>query len=114
LAGVVALGMYKAPLWLWSAALAGTAIVWQWGVHGSAGVFGVILWLFAIAFALLAVPAIRRAALIAPAFKFVKGTLPKVSIPRRRRSKPVPSASTRSCSPARPIGTSCARLRPSC
>ena len=79
LAGVIALGMYKAPLWLWSAALAGTAIVWQWGVHGSAGVFGVILWLFAIAFALLAVPAIRRAALIAPAFKFVKGTLPKVS-----------------------------------
>jgi acyl-CoA dehydrogenase len=79
LAGVVALGMYKAPLWLWSAALALAAVIWQSAIHGSAGVFGLLLWLFAIAFALLAVPAIRRAALVAPAFKFVKGTLPKVS-----------------------------------
>jgi acyl-CoA dehydrogenase len=79
LAGVIALGMRKAPLWVWAASLVGAALVWQWGVHGSMGLFGFLLWLFAIAFGLLAVPAIRRAALIAPAFKFVKGTLPKVS-----------------------------------
>ena len=80
LAGIVALGMYKAPLWGWAAALAFAALVWQTAtVHGHVGIFGALLWLFAIAFAVLAIPAVRRAALIAPAFKFVKGTLPKVS-----------------------------------
>jgi acyl-CoA dehydrogenase len=79
LAGVIALGMRKAPLWVWAASLAAAALLWQWSVHGSMGLFGALLWLLAIAFGLLAVPAIRRAALIAPAFKFVKGTLPKVS-----------------------------------
>jgi len=79
LAGVIALGMYKAPLWLWAAGLAFTALIWQTAIHGSAGIFGFFLWLLAIAFGLLAVPAIRRAVLIAPVFKFVKGTLPKVS-----------------------------------
>ncbi len=79
LAGVIALGMRKAPLWAWATSLGVAALLWQWSVHGSMGLFGFLLWLFAIAFGLLAVPAIRRAALIAPAFKFVKGTLPKVS-----------------------------------
>ena len=80
LAGVIALGMRKAPLWAWAGSLAVAALIWQSGsVHGSMGLFGFLLWAFAIAFGLLAVPAIRRAALIAPAFKFVKGTLPKVS-----------------------------------
>jgi acyl-CoA dehydrogenase len=79
LAGAIAFGMRKAPLWVWGASLGGAALVWQWGAHGSMGLFGFLLWLFAIAFGLLAVPAIRRAALIPPVFKFVKGTLPKVS-----------------------------------
>jgi acyl-CoA dehydrogenase len=79
LAGVIALGMHKAPLWLWGASLAVAAIVWHASIHGSMGLFGFLLWLFAIAFGLLAVPEIRRAALIAPAFRLVKGTLPKVS-----------------------------------
>jgi len=79
LAGVVALGMYKAPLWAWAAALAVSAILWQSAIHGSMGLFGFALWLAAIAFGLLAVPQIRRTLLIAPAFKFVRGTLPKVS-----------------------------------
>ena len=79
LAGVIALGMHKAPLWLWGASLAVAAIIWQASIHGSMGLFGFLLWLFAIAFGLLAVPEIRRAALIAPVFKLVKGTLPKVS-----------------------------------
>jgi acyl-CoA dehydrogenase len=80
LAGILALGMYKAPLWAWAGALAVAALIWRTGaVHGHTGVFGFLLWLFVIAFAALAVPAIRRAALTAPVFKFVKGTLPKVS-----------------------------------
>jgi acyl-CoA dehydrogenase len=79
LAGVVALGMYKAPLWLWATAFALAAIVWQGVVHESAGLFGYLLWSAAIAFAFLSVPAIRRTLVTAPAFKFVSGTLPKVS-----------------------------------
>src|SRR4029078_6396137 len=79
LAGVIALVMRKAPLWAWAAALAVAALVWQGAVHGSMGLFGFLLWAFAITFGLLAVPDIRPRALIAPAFKFVKGTLPKVS-----------------------------------
>jgi acyl-CoA dehydrogenase len=80
LAGLLALGMYKAPLWAWAGALAIAAFIWRSeAVHGHTGLFGFLLWLFVIAFAAMAVPAIRRAALTAPVFKFVKGTLPKVS-----------------------------------
>ena len=80
LAGILALGMYKAPLWAWAAALAAAALIWRAeAVHGHTGVFGFLLWLFVIAFAVMAIPGVRRAALSAPVFKFVKGTLPKVS-----------------------------------
>ena len=80
LAGFLALGMYKAPLWAWAGALAVAALIWRSeAVHGHTGLFGFLLWLFVIAFAAMAIPAVRRAALTAPVFKFVKGTLPKVS-----------------------------------
>jgi acyl-CoA dehydrogenase len=79
LAGIVALGMYKAPLWLWAAALAVSAVVWQSAIHGSMGIFGFLLWLFAAAFGLLAVPEIRRTVLMKPAYRMVRGILPKVS-----------------------------------
>jgi len=80
LAGFLALGMYKAPLWAWAGALAAAALIWRSeAVHGHTGLFGFLLWLFVIAFAAMAIPAVRRAALTAPVFKFVKGTLPKVS-----------------------------------
>ncbi len=80
LAGFLALGMYKAPLWAWAGALAVAALIWRGeAVHGHTGLFGFLLWLFVIAFAAMAIPAVRRAALTAPVFKFVKGTLPKVS-----------------------------------
>ena len=80
LAGILALGMYKAPLWAWAAALTVAALIWRAeAVHGQTGVFGFLLWLFVIAFAVMAIPGVRRAALSAPIFKFVKGTLPKVS-----------------------------------
>ena len=48
-------------------------------VHGHTGAFGFLLWRIVIAFAAMAIPGVRRAALSAPLFKFVKGTLPKVS-----------------------------------
>ena len=78
LAGVIALGMYKSPLWLWAVGLAGAAILWG-AVHGSTGLFGFLLWVFALGFAVLSIPQVRRSAVIAPVFKAVKGTLPKVS-----------------------------------
>ncbi len=79
LGGVIALGMYKSPLWLWAAGLAVAAVIWQSAIHGSMGIFGFFLWLFALAFAALSIEQVRRALLIAPAFRLVRGTLPKVS-----------------------------------
>jgi len=76
----LALGMYKTPLWGWAVALAAAALLWQsHPVHGSASLFGWLLWIFAGGFALLAVPSLRRDYLSARILKFVKGTLPKVS-----------------------------------
>src|SRR5688572_25299737 len=80
LGAILTLGMYKAPLWAGAGALAFAALVWASGpVHGHTGVFGFLLWLFVVAFAALALPTIRRNYVSAPVFKFVKGTLPKVS-----------------------------------
>ncbi len=80
LAGTLALGMYKAPLWGWAGALAVAALIWQSeAVHGHTGVFGILLWLFVAGFVALSIPALRRRYVAAPVFKFVKGTLPKVS-----------------------------------
>ena len=84
-AGAFLLAMRRAPLWGWTVALAATLVVWQsellWGEAGALepGFFGVIGWLLVAALALLSVPAIRRATLVAPLFKTVKGILPKVS-----------------------------------
>ena len=88
-AGIVALGMYKAPLWAWALGAVAAAIVWQSGVSGtvsdpSPGLIGYLFWLIAIVFGLLAVPAIRRAVLIAPVFKFIKGMMPKISDTERQ------------------------------
>jgi len=80
LAGTLALGMYKPPLWGWAAALAAAALIWQSNaVHTTTGVFGVLLWLFAAAFAVLAIPSVRRDYVSARLLRFVRGTLPKVS-----------------------------------
>lgn len=80
LAGTLALGMYKPPLWGWAAALALSALTWQSAaVHGSTGLFGAILWIMALGFATLAIPSIRRDFVSARVLKFVRGTLPKVS-----------------------------------
>jgi acyl-CoA dehydrogenase len=88
-AGIVALGMYKAPLWAWALGAVAAAIIWRSGVSGtvsdpSPGLTGYLFWLIAIVFGLLAVPAIRRAVLIAPVFKFIKGMMPKISDTERQ------------------------------
>lgn len=76
LAAVLALGMYKPSIWVWAGALALAALVWQSdAVHGQTGLVGALLWVLAAAFAALAVPSIRRTRVVAPIFKFVKGTL---------------------------------------
>lgn len=82
--GVVALGMYKAPMWAWALGAVGAALFWQSGIAGTLtnpapGLIGYLLWFTAVVFGLLSVPAIRRVVLIGPAFKLIKGVLPKVS-----------------------------------
>ncbi len=59
--------------------LAVAAVLWQTAIHGSMGIFGFFLWVFAFAFAALSIEQVRRAVLIAPAFRLVRGTLPTVS-----------------------------------
>ena len=85
MAGVFVLAMHRAPLWAWAAALAGATVIWQTGLlHGdfeepTFGVLGLLAWVPVAILAGLAIPAVRRAALIEPVFRTIKGILPKVS-----------------------------------
>ncbi|KAB2917903.1 MAG: acyl-CoA dehydrogenase [Hyphomicrobiaceae bacterium] len=85
IAVVFVLAMRKAPLWGWAAALGAATLIWQTGLlHGEFGEpefgpLGLLAWVPVLILAGLSVPAIRRAALIEPAFRTVKGILPKVS-----------------------------------
>ena len=82
---VFALAINKAPLWAWSAALVAAAF----GIHAGGltgnfgwpamGVLSTFLWLPVLALASLAIPQVRRAAVIKPAFGIVQSILPKVS-----------------------------------
>src|SRR5258706_6847225 len=81
---IFALAMRQAPLWMWAAVVAAITFGWLSGIatgNPSAAFSGLslIAWLPAIALALLAVPDIRRAVLVAPAFRMVKKILPRVS-----------------------------------
>ncbi len=83
--GAFVLAMRRAPLWAWTAGLAVAAYVWQSGMlYGEPadlepGLLGVLAWLLIAALAVLCVPAIRRAVLIQPLFRKIKGILPRVS-----------------------------------
>ncbi|MFZ0852819.1 MAG: acyl-CoA dehydrogenase [Hyphomicrobiaceae bacterium] len=85
MAGVFVLAMHRAPLWAWAAALAGATVIWQTGLlHGdfeepTFGVLGLLAWVPVAILAGMAIPAVRRAALIEPVFRTIKGVLPKVS-----------------------------------
>jgi acyl-CoA dehydrogenase len=79
------LAMRRAPIWAWALVLAAALFIWQSGMlHGEAGelepgFFGMLGWLLVVALAALSVAGIRRAVLVRPLFKTVKGILPKVS-----------------------------------
>jgi acyl-CoA dehydrogenase len=84
LALVFVLAMNRAPLWAWAAAAAAAALAWPLATaEGSPGYpFGTwtwLAWLPAIVFGALAIPAVRRALIVDPAFGLLKGVLPKVS-----------------------------------
>ena len=85
LAGAVALAMHRAPMWLWAAAGAALLIVLQSGLASGKytvpepGFLGLLAWLPVVALALLSIPALRRSLVIDPAYKVVKGVLPRVS-----------------------------------
>jgi len=84
-AGVFVLAMRRAPLWGWATALAAATMIWQTGLlHGEFGepefgLLGLLAWAVVVVMAGLSIPPVRRAALIAPAFRKIKGILPKVS-----------------------------------
>jgi acyl-CoA dehydrogenase len=84
-ATVLTLGMRRAPLWLWALALGALVFIWQSGLlHGDAGwpapgFLGLLAWLPVFALGALAVPQVRRKALIEPGYGMVRNILPKVS-----------------------------------
>ncbi|HRY06826.1 MAG TPA: acyl-CoA dehydrogenase, partial [Hyphomicrobiaceae bacterium] len=82
---VLALAMHRAPMWLWTVAGAAFVMTAQSGLVGShynigtPSLIGLIAWIPVVVLGLLSVPSIRRAAVVEPAFRMVKGILPKVS-----------------------------------
>lgn len=84
-AGSIMLGMRRASLWQWAVALGLATWAWQAGVfHGTnaapeASLLRYMAWLAVASLALLSIPAIRRRAIIEPAFSLVRTILPKVS-----------------------------------
>lgn len=81
----LALAMHRAPMWLWAAAGAVALVAWQSGAatgHYSVpdpGLLGTLAWVPVVVLGLLSVPSLRRSLVIEPAFRMVKGILPKVS-----------------------------------
>ena len=84
-AGAFALAMHRAPLSVWAAGLGAATLIWQTGLlHGEFeepqfGALGLLAWVPVIVLAGLSIPALRRAALVAPIFRSIKSVLPKVS-----------------------------------
>ena len=85
LIGVFVLAMQRAPLWLWAAALAAATLAWQTGaLHGRFEephftLLRLLAWVPVMVLVGLSIPPLRRAALIEPTFRAIKGILPKVS-----------------------------------
>lgn len=83
-AALFTVAIKRAPLWLWAFAAGVLALIWQGGVlpDGYPRAFGfaaVLAWLPALLLGLFAIPPLRRALVVAPAFRIIKGVLPKVS-----------------------------------
>jgi acyl-CoA dehydrogenase len=75
--GAFVLAMRRAPLWAWTLGLAAALLLWQWGTLP--GLLGTLGWVLVAILAALCVPSVRRAVLVQPLFRKVKGILPKVS-----------------------------------
>src|SRR5215831_9765357 len=84
-AAVFVLAMRRAPIWAWAAAAAAAVLVWRTGLSDgdghepASGALGLLAWLPVVILAGLSIPSLRRAALIAPLFRKIKGILPRVS-----------------------------------
>lgn len=81
----IALGMARAAPWHWAVGLGLVTLAWQCGFfHGEAhlphiGFLGFLAWLALAALGALSIDNVRRSAVVQPAFKMVRGILPKVS-----------------------------------
>lgn len=85
LAVALALAMHRAPTWLWAASGALFLAVAQSGLFGgehgatAPGLLWLLAWVPVVVLAILSVPSIRRSLVVEPAFRMVKGILPRVS-----------------------------------
>ncbi|MBO0742534.1 MAG: acyl-CoA dehydrogenase, partial [Hyphomicrobiaceae bacterium] len=84
-AAVFVLAMRRAPLWAWAAAAAAAVLLWRTGLgygdwHEPAfSALSLLAWVPVLVLASLSIPPLRRAVLIAPLFRKIKGVLPRVS-----------------------------------
>ncbi|MEO1205660.1 MAG: acyl-CoA dehydrogenase [Pseudomonadota bacterium] len=82
---LLALGVNRAPLWAWALATAGFVFAWQSGLPDGRlsaqwpTVFGLMGYIVPVILGVIAIPSVRRATLVAPAFGIVCKVLPKVS-----------------------------------
>ena len=72
--GAVALGLWRAPVWLWAIA----AVVTAWLLYHVTWL-GLLVGLLAIPLIILSIPTLRRSLFVTPAYGLIKGLLPKVS-----------------------------------
>ena len=85
IAVAIALGMMRAGPAMWAVGLGLVTLAWQCGFfHGDAhlpevGFLGFLTWLAVFGLGALQVAEVRRRAVVQPAFKLVRGILPKVS-----------------------------------
>jgi acyl-CoA dehydrogenase len=87
LGAVIALAMWRAPLWAWAVLAAvvtfSIQVGWAFGPMGGLSFTKVLAWLPVIALAVIAYRPIRRQYVITPAFRMVKKILPPVSATER-------------------------------
>ena len=76
LIGFLALGMIRAPLWGWAAAVGVFTLL---ATGASIGPISWIAWLPFVALAVLSIPSVRRSLIIEPVFAKVRKILPRVS-----------------------------------
>jgi acyl-CoA dehydrogenase len=85
IAVAIVLGMMRAAPWQWAVGTGLVTLAWQCGFfHGDAhfphvGFLGFLTWLALVALGSLSLADVRRRAVVQPAFKLVRGILPKVS-----------------------------------